>query len=335
MTDERFDDLTKRVSTSTTRRGLLKGAAALALSGLATRLRGGEAAARARVRMACARLGQPCSTVKGTTGSLICCPHLACDSDHICCMPHNSSCLADDECCGDDICRPNPTGLGNRCLPPGVLGAACIEATDCAAGLTCEPTTSTCLGTLGYPCAVAADCAANLRCDPYTQTCVACVPADAACALNSECCSNICNDVTGLCEATCLAVGATCGEDNDCCWGACNWFGSVCLPATPCQTGSDTVSGASWTVCRADFDSAWVSSSNGSGGNYHALQICQLLGYSTLGQSGGNCGNECGYCQSATSCSAPGAEHYDNGASCGSDALGPILCNGVVWECLA
>jgi hypothetical protein len=80
VTDKSFDQLTKLVSRSTSRRGLLKGAAAAALSGVAMRLRGGnDAEARARVRMACARLGQPCDTVAGTPGNMICCPGLACD----------------------------------------------------------------------------------------------------------------------------------------------------------------------------------------------------------------------------------------------------------------
>src|SRR4051794_19103278 len=107
MTDDRFDRLTKLVSRSTSRRGLLKGAAAVALSGVVARVRGGvgnDAEARARIKMACARLGQPCSTVKGTPGSLICCPHLVCDSDHTCCTPENGSCLMDSDCCGEDVC---------------------------------------------------------------------------------------------------------------------------------------------------------------------------------------------------------------------------------------
>jgi hypothetical protein len=147
MTDDRFDRLTKLVSTSTTRRGLLKGAAAVALSGVVARVRGTgrqDADARARIHMACARLGQPCAEMAGTPGSLVCCPHLACDAtEHVCCTPSNGSCLADADCCGDDICRPTPGGLGGRCLPLGELGAACLEDADCASG-ACDAYTATC-----------------------------------------------------------------------------------------------------------------------------------------------------------------------------------------------
>src|SRR4051812_34941538 len=66
MTDDRFDALTKQLTAASSRRGVLKGGLALALGGIAPRLRGGNAAARARIRMACAREGQPCASAPGT-----------------------------------------------------------------------------------------------------------------------------------------------------------------------------------------------------------------------------------------------------------------------------
>src|SRR4051794_35436094 len=76
MTGPRFDDLTKALSKGASRRSVLKALVAAAVGGVVTRGGGDDAEARARVNMACARLGQPCSTVKGTPGSKICCPHL-------------------------------------------------------------------------------------------------------------------------------------------------------------------------------------------------------------------------------------------------------------------
>src|SRR6476659_141847 len=102
MPDDRFDDLTKLVSKSTSRRGLLKGAAAVALGGLAARVRGDSAEARARVRMACARLGQPCATGVGTPGDHICCPNLICGDGAVCCKDTNESCIDDGDCCTGD-----------------------------------------------------------------------------------------------------------------------------------------------------------------------------------------------------------------------------------------
>ena len=168
VTDERFDELTRRMSAVASRRTVLKGVVATALGGAFMRVRGSEhAAARARVRMACARLGQPCDTVAGTPGNKICCPHLACDTDLTCCKPENESCVSNDDCCGDTTCRPNPTGLGNRCLPAGGVGATCVENSDCAAGLACEPVTGQC----GLICGTTI-CMPGQTCDDYSLTCI-------------------------------------------------------------------------------------------------------------------------------------------------------------------
>jgi hypothetical protein len=215
MPDDRFDDLTKLVSKSTSRRGLLKGAAAVALGGIAARVRGnggGSAEARARVSMACARLGQPCATGAGTPGNMICCPNLICGDGAVCCKDTNETCVDDGDCCADNVCRPNPTGLGNRCLPPGDVGAECLEDEDCLSGLACETTTGTCgvvCGTEvctpdqtcdsytltcvvgpGAPCLVGSDCSTGF-CDPYTLTCLDCIPNGSPCFLGA-CCSGFC-----------------------------------------------------------------------------------------------------------------------------------------------
>ena len=169
MTDERFDDLTRRMATTTSRRSVLKGVMATALSGVALRLRGGsnDAEARARVRMACARLGQACATGTGTPGNMLCCPQLTCGSDAVCCKDTNYTCVNNDDCCGDNTCRPNPSGLGNRCLPPGDLGAECQEDPDCAGVLACETTTGMC----GVICGDTI-CQPSQTCDSYTLSCI-------------------------------------------------------------------------------------------------------------------------------------------------------------------
>ena len=101
---------------------------------------------------------------------------------------------------------------------------------------------------------------------------------------------------------------------------------------TSCTTGNDPETGDPWVVCTADMNGAWISANNA--GRYHAAQICQQLGYQGLGQSGGTCGNVCGYCGSPTSCSNRGSETFDAMADCGSDAFGTILCENVQWECV-
>jgi hypothetical protein len=226
MPDDRFDILTKLVSKSTSRRGLLKGAAAAALGGVAMRLRGsGDAAARARVSMACARLGQPCATGTGTPGNMICCPHLICGDDAVCCKGANETCLDDGDCCADNVCRPNPTGLGNRCLPPGDVGAECVEDFDCLEGLVCEVQTSTCAALCGEFI-----CPPDYVCDPYTLTCTAiCLPEGSDCESIEDCCLGlVCAPNTQLGGPTetycveCLPITSGCFDDRQCCSGACN-----------------------------------------------------------------------------------------------------------------
>ena len=257
MPDERFDNLTKLVSRSTSRRGLLKGAAAAALGGVAMRLRGsGDAAARARIKMACARLGQPCNTIPGTPGNKICCPHLACDSDLTCCKPTNATCVDDGDCCADDVCRPNPSGVGNRCLPPGLVGAECVEDTDCMGGLACEVTTGqcgeicgnttcrpdqncdaytlTCIGDPGAPCLDGSECASGL-CDTDAMTCI-CITEYSLCSSDLQCCSGlVCAPdwVAGIPSNTycieCFANAAACFDNRQCCSGVCDVYTSTCL----------------------------------------------------------------------------------------------------------
>jgi hypothetical protein len=249
MTDDRFDDLTRVLGRASTRRGVFKGLIAAAVGGVLARAGGGDAAARARVKMACSRLRQPCSTAKGTPGSLICCPHLACDSDHTCCTPTNVSCLDDGQCCAGDICRPNPHGLGNRCLPPGAVGAQCVEDTDCAGGLACDPT-GVCLSVLGNPCHSDDDCGSGF-CDPYTLVCVACQTAGVTCIANSDCCSGICDDYIGACASGCLVDGAGCAESSDCCSGYCDPYSQTC---TQHCTATGYICSANAECCSAICD---------------------------------------------------------------------------------
>jgi hypothetical protein len=230
MTERAFDDLAKRLSAATTRRGLLKGALAVALGGLATRLRGDGADAAARP--ACMRLGQTCDATHA------CCAHLAC-ADGSCCRPTNETCYADADCCADDVCRPNPHGLGLRCLPPGDVGAACVEQTDCADGLTCDAASGLCLVATGLPCDQDSDCVSG-SCDPYTGLCAGDCLASGSCSGGRVCLSN------GSCAHPCPGGGVDCEScslvrcigtsDGNVC-SADNTFGS-CSTNADCPIGS-------------------------------------------------------------------------------------------------
>jgi hypothetical protein len=130
VTERTFDELAKRLGSATSRRGMLKGALALAVGGVAARLRGSQAAA-ATARQACGRLSQTCGA-----GLPACCPGMTCDAG-VCHKLDNQSCYADDDCSGLSTCRPNPHGLGMRCLPPAGLGESCTDDSDCGAQLAC------------------------------------------------------------------------------------------------------------------------------------------------------------------------------------------------------
>ena len=262
MTDERFDTLTRRLATGTSRRGLLKGMAAIALGGVAARVRGtGDAEARARVKMACARLGQPCNIISGTPGNKICCPHLACDTDLTCCKPQNASCVDDGDCCADSVCRPNPSGLGNRCLPPGLVGAACVEDADCAGNLVCDIYSATCLEITGEPCTDNNQCVSGV-CDDYTGLCApGCLPDGNACGEDADCCSGFCDPYTSTCVtlALCVLDGGLCSVDGDCCSNSCDPYtftcnaSAICVPIFSACPAGCSVGVACAACCGADL----------------------------------------------------------------------------------
>jgi cysteine-rich repeat protein len=104
-----------------------------------------------------------------------------------------------------------------------------------------------------------------------------------------------------------------------------------------CTEGTDPGTDAPWVVCESNPDFAWISAN--AEGQFHPVAICESLGYNTVGQYGGTCGNVCGYCQGATSCMAPGNKQFDFGAwngngNCGADGLGPIICQTIHWTCV-
>jgi cysteine-rich repeat protein len=120
--------------------------------------------------------------------------------------------------------------------------------------------------------------------------------------------------------------------DNDGCTNNC-----ISMSPSPCTQGVDPGSHAPWVVCSASPELAWLSAD--THGQYHPVLICQNLGYATVGQWGGTCGNACGFCQAQTSCQNPGSMSFNLGnwegtGNCGSDVLGPIICQAVHWTCI-
>lgn len=95
-------------------------------------------------------------------------------------------------------------------------------------------------------------------------------------------------------------------------------------PAIGTTGSAGVISGSNWQVCRADSNTAWVTSSTGvgTGGTYDTVAACQSLGYATVANFGGTCGTSCGYC------GTPGQETYDGGGGSASS-----LSFTVHWQC--
>lgn len=97
----------------------------------------------------------------------------------------------------------------------------------------------------------------------------------------------------------------------------------VCMTSTYAAT-------ASWIVCRADANNAWISANYI--GTYYALSICQYLGYSSITAYGGTCGTVCGFCGNGGSGCGTGSNagyYFDGGNGCAY----PTMCNTVHWVC--
>jgi hypothetical protein len=68
---------------------------------------------------------------------------------------------------------------------------------------------------------------------------------------------------------------------------------------------------------------------------YHATTVCAKLGYTKLGDFGGDCGNVCGYCQpEPTSCMRLGNAEFHQGGVVSMAPDGPVLGFTVHWLCL-
>lgn len=216
----------------------------------------------------------------------------------------------------DDGNNVNDDGCLNTCVTAkcgdGIVQAAVEQCDTGGASQQCNAdcTPSTCGdGKLNV--------AAGEQCDAGGQT--------ASC--DGDCTSVVCGDAVLN-----PAAGEDCDDGNvnggDGCSAACK---SEVVQV--CTAGNDPKTAAGWVVCEANLNSAWISMT-GEGGQYHALKICQNLGYSAVGQQGGTCKNVCGACAGPNSCNSTGSKNFDGLGACGSDELGPILCNWVMWTCV-
>jgi len=238
---------------------------------------------------------------------------------------------------------------------PGCGSGSGSIGTTCGNGTVCSM--SVCTATCASPLSSCINSCVDERNDP--QHCGSCSPcSNVANASNPVCRTSMC--VTGTCSAgfsdcngvyadgcevntttdksNCGFCGNVCPSSAPICSsGVCGCLAGKALPPAPCTTGTDLESTAKWVVCTADCTQAWISDDKAGGGQYHALQICNSLGYTKAGGWSGNYGTICGTNQGAGSCAAPQTPSFSipvSSPDCGMDANGPVICNTVEWQCL-
>jgi len=231
----------------------------------------------------------------------------------------------------------NCGSCGRACAAASNARAACAAG---ACGLVCNAGFGNCNGSAADGCET--DTTTTLaHCGACGNSCPARANATARCSggtCDFTCSAGYgdCNAVASDgCEVNLNTTNANCGRCGNVCSASQTCMSGVCVnTVSRCTSGTDPGgTGVPWVVCRADASSAWLSHGASGGGRLHAEEICRRLGYTRMGSIGGTWNYVCGY-RNGGSCSSPGSETYDGAGDCGSDALGRILCNTVVWQCL-
>jgi hypothetical protein len=240
-----------------------------------------------------------------------------------------------------------PCGAGQMCLYPADCASAsctnnvCLPANGCSDGIIDGSETDVDCGGGCTRCAVGKTCKENRDCLSNNCSNGLCCGAGTANCDGSA--ANGCEAMLASDAKNCGSCGHACAMTQSCSSSACvGNMPHVCMgvpPPTECMLGADMETGDRWVVCLASCANAWVSHSEANGpqfgAHFHALQICQSMGYSTVLSWG--CSYECSWCQaSAAACNVPGTMFFDHTATdgaCGSDQFGPILCGNVMWLC--
>jgi hypothetical protein len=235
MDDRRFDDLTKFVGHRSSRRAVVKGAAAAALAAAFGRAARGDDTAEAaiyrqggvkqRVRVYCNQAGQKCKDSKNPTrrccyrcnGSLT-------NPNSRCCENEGFACINDSYCCDGRICRDPDLFDGvnlKGCFDGGDLeyGAECQESNECSDnnclnGICCDEE-HTC--EYGNTCCTPDEACTEESCCPLENVCIT-DPYDPS---SNECCDQYTEQCTN--EDGCCPNALTCYNyvynTTECCDG--------------------------------------------------------------------------------------------------------------------
>ncbi|HEU4383216.1 MAG TPA: hypothetical protein VFR85_06885 [Anaeromyxobacteraceae bacterium] len=230
------------------------------------------------------------------------CPH-GYTGEPGCCIPAGEQCQFGDQCCDDNPCVPDGSGV-LRCTAPTCtpLGSPCTATSTCCEG-TCRllegigpvcalPPPGTCTAN-GQGCSSGSQCCSNY-CSGTPATCQtppACTANGQGCTSGSQCCTGYCDNNTCGPPPTCAPSGGSC-TTTPCCAGlTCTGTPLTCQTAclangNPCTSGSQCCS----TVCTAGL-CAEPQACQPQGGTCTATADC-CTGFSCVipvGQSSGTC----------------------------------------------
>jgi hypothetical protein len=264
-----------------------------------------------------------------------------------------TSVLSDVNNCGScgSLCKGLPNAKATCTAGNCVLGQCNVGFFDCNNNPMdgCEVATGTDVNNCGT---CGNKCANGLVCINGGCTCAKCnFPNAASSCVNNVCVMGACvqgfadcnNSPNDGCEVNiltdknnCNGCNAPCGNGLYCVNGQCQ---AGCLmgmgPPNACMMGTDPQFMTPYVICEADCQHAWISQANKMGGNFHALEICQSLGYTKVSAWDGDCGDVCGYC-AQNSCMNLGPKMFGRDANqpnCGMDQFGGIFCMTVQWLC--
>ena len=234
MDDQRFDALTRRLATRSSRRGVLGGLLAGVLGGLLGR--SGPVEAKPRT-------GRAPTLATACTTDAECGPGQVCDPATGSCIarggtgrggpcPRGSACTTDATCCGGEVCDT----LNGVCIGAGGpctnVDGTCFDSLDCCGNEACVG--GTCQRTTAGGCTPGAVCAGDGDCCGG-EVCVNGVCAKAAhqagCGAGMARCAGTCVDIQND-PANCGACGAGCGVGLTCVSG-------VCTGAINCDVDED------------------------------------------------------------------------------------------------
>jgi hypothetical protein len=257
MDGSRFDDLTRRVAGTASRRRVLAGLAASVL-GVFIGGNGEVSAARPprslrRTRRCGGSSTTPCSDGCCAAG-FMCVDDAGCAPNDA--VPCNGGYCTAGQLCGADgqclICSNRTDSCGGEC-GPCPAGAECREDADCASGLC---TRGVCEGE------------------------AACLEWGSMCTQHDECCTGLCRAINagGLACEQCGGEGAACGNYVYCCPGyecdinsssptflTCLSTPTYCtMPPGACQTSEDCCQHQRQSVCLEGICHACVTDQNGN-----------------------------------------------------------------------